>query len=366
MNSTMEPPAAPVVSNPQERVRAAFAGVLLGTAVGDSLGLPMEGLSAARQRKLFPVPLRQRFVGGWGMVSDDTEHTFLVAQSLLDAPNDPAIFQRHLARRLRWWLVCLPAGVGLATLRATLRLWLGVSPQRSGVWSAGNGPAMRSAVLGVFFADHPERRRAFVRASTELTHRDPRAEIAAAAVAETAAWMTRPDPDFEELFQTLTRLADLPEWTSLVTQMRGSLTAGRAVADFARDIGAKSGVSGYALQSVPVAIYAALRHRDDFGEAVSEAISCGGDTDTVGAIVGAFVGARVGLGGIPAAWRAGIVEFPLSPALLQHVAERLQRQTEQREPIEAVHYAWPVAPLRNAAFLGLVLWHGLRRALPPY
>ena len=41
----------------------------------------------------------------------------------------------------------LPAGVGLATARACLKLWLGFSPERSGIYSAGNGPAMRSAVL---------------------------------------------------------------------------------------------------------------------------------------------------------------------------------------------------------------------------
>jgi ADP-ribosylglycohydrolase len=365
MNATMETPA-PSAPGSRERGCAAFVGVLLGTAVGDSLGLPMEGLSAARQRKLFPAPLRQRFVAGRGMVSDDTEHTFLVAQSLLESPNDPALFQRRLARRLRWWLLGLPAGVGLATLRAAVRLWLGVPPQRSGVWSAGNGPAMRSALLGVFFAHDSERRRAFVRASAELTHRDPRAEIAAAAVAETAAWMAQSQLDSDALLDTLALLADLPEWTAIITQMRTGLTAGRAVADFARDIGATSGVSGYALQSVPVAIYAALRHGDDFAGAVSEAIACGGDTDTVGAIAGALVGARAGLDGIPEAWRERIAEFPLSPALLQRLAERLQRQTEQCEPLRAVRHAWAAIPLRNAVFLGLVLLHGLRRLLPPY
>jgi ADP-ribosylglycohydrolase len=47
---------------------------------------------------------------------------------------------------------------------------------------------MRSAIIGVFFFDDPEKRRAFVSASTRLTHADPRAETAALAVAEAAAW----------------------------------------------------------------------------------------------------------------------------------------------------------------------------------
>ena len=87
------------------------------------------------------------------MVSDDTEHTCLVAQALCAAPTDADRFARHLARGLRWWLLGLPAGIGSATLRATLKLWLGFPPARSGVFSAGNGPAMRSAILGAAMDD---------------------------------------------------------------------------------------------------------------------------------------------------------------------------------------------------------------------
>src|SRR6516165_7795246 len=127
-----------------------LAGVILGTAAGDALGLPREGLSARRARALWGgPPLRHRFVFGRGMTSDDTEHTCLVGQALLRAPNDADLFGRWLARGLRWWFLGLPAGIGRATLRACLKLWLGFPPRRSGVWSAGNGPAMRSALLGV-------------------------------------------------------------------------------------------------------------------------------------------------------------------------------------------------------------------------
>ena len=121
----------PCASNGQAATCTALEGVLIGTAVGDSLGLPMEGLSSRRQRKLFPPPLRHRLLGRHGMVSDDTEHTFMLAQSLLDAPGSPEAFQRCLARRLRWWLFALPAGVGLATLRAITKAlaWVFAEPQ---------------------------------------------------------------------------------------------------------------------------------------------------------------------------------------------------------------------------------------------
>ena len=44
-----------------------FEGCLLGLMVGDSLGLPREGLSPARAERLFGRELRHRFVFGCGM-----------------------------------------------------------------------------------------------------------------------------------------------------------------------------------------------------------------------------------------------------------------------------------------------------------
>jgi len=105
------------------------------------------------------------------MISDDTEHTLMVAQSLLKHPDDAAAFARSLAWRLRWWFLGLPAGVGLATARACLKLWLGFPPQRSGVHSAGNGPAMRSALLGAYFFDDQPRRYRTIR--RRLDQADP-------------------------------------------------------------------------------------------------------------------------------------------------------------------------------------------------
>ncbi|HEV7401355.1 MAG TPA: ADP-ribosylglycohydrolase family protein [Chthoniobacteraceae bacterium] len=344
----------------------ALAGVLVGTAVGDALGLPMEGLSARRQAKLFPPPLRHRFLGRRGMISDDTEHTLMVGQALLESSHDLAQFERALARRLRWWLASLPAGVGFATLRAILRLWSGTPPRQSGVWSAGNGPAMRSAVLGVFFVDDAVARGLFVQAATEITHRDPRALIAALAVAETAAWMAETRDDIDPLLDTLEGLGSHAEWPPIVARLRAALELNEPVLAFARELGATKGVSGYAFQSVPVAIYAALRHRGDYATAVGEVIACGGDTDTTGAITGALVGARVGTNGIPRDWRDGVADYPRSLDLLEQIAAQLERQRETAHALGCVRYLWPAVVLRNLVFLCVVLAHGLRRALPPY
>src|SRR5262245_58283967 len=163
--------------------RDAIVGCMLGMAVGDALGLPCENLSARRLLRLFPHLDRYQFFFHRGMFSDDTEHACLTAQALLVSGGDLVKFRRDLAKRLRWWAAGLPAGTGRATARACAKLWLGWSPERSGVWSAGNGPAMRAPILGVCLGSDRERLKEFVRASTRMTHTDPKAECGALAVA---------------------------------------------------------------------------------------------------------------------------------------------------------------------------------------
>jgi ADP-ribosylglycohydrolase len=71
-------------------------GSILGTAVGDALGLPYEGLPRHRAAKLFGPPDRHRLFFGRGMVSDDTEHTCMVAQALIASGGDIGLFRRSL------------------------------------------------------------------------------------------------------------------------------------------------------------------------------------------------------------------------------------------------------------------------------
>lgn len=146
-------------------------GCILGTAIGDALGLPCEGLSSRRQRRWFPSLDKYHLLLGKGLCSDDTEHTCIITQSILVSGGNAQTFARDFAWRLRWWLAGLPAGTGFGTLPSILKLWLFL-PKK---YSAGNGPAMRSAILGVCFAEDENRLKQFVRISTLLTHTDPSA-----------------------------------------------------------------------------------------------------------------------------------------------------------------------------------------------
>jgi len=348
--------------------RECIIGCLVGTAVGDSVGLPAEGLSRARVARRFPGPWRQRLAFGRGMLSDDTEHSLMVAQALLAGGGEVDRTRRSLAWRLRWWLLGLPAGAGLSTTRAIVKLWLGWPSRCSGVRSAGNGAAMRSAVLGVVFAEDDAAREAMVRACSAITHRETRAITGALAVAEAAAWLARTPEEAMDIAALWRRLRAIGEegdhrWHDLIDHLAAAWDEQHDVDEVAGDLGLERGVSGYVYHSVPVALYAALHHLAEPRAALEAVWRCGGDTDTVGAITGALLGAAAGPNVFPAEWRERLCDWPRSLRVLERAGARLAGERATWHP---VRYPWPLLPLRNLVFLTIVLGHGLRRLLPPY
>ena len=306
---------------------SSLLGSLLGTAVGDALGLPAEGMSKARIASRWSG-IRHSLVFGKGMLSDDTEHTLMVASAVLRRRDDPTAFQRALGWKLRWWLLALPAGVGLSTAKAIVRLWIGFPATRSGVKSAGNGAAMRSAILGVMFREDEAKRREFVLAACRLTHTDPRAEESAILVAEAAALAASKSSESKAL-AILRTLVVSEEMQMRFAKLEAALAAGLSVPEYASDIGCGHGVSGFAPNTVAVALFAWLRHRGQFESAVSWVIECGGDTDTAAAITGGICGAEVGEAGIPSAWIDGICDWPRSVSYIRLLAEALATEAKQ-------------------------------------
>jgi ADP-ribosylglycohydrolase len=355
-------------------LQRALQGSLLGLAVGDALGLAGEGLSRQRLARMYPDLSRYHFLFGRGMCSDDTEHACMCLQAWIAAQRpgqaEPHLaFARNLGWRLRGWLIALPAGVGLATGRAIIKLWLGWPTHRSGIFSAGNGAAMRAPVLGVLLGHDAAQLRTWVRSSSLLTHRDPLA-IDGALVAAQAAHLSasgKPLP----IGPTINALiALLPDAQSAMAQalrdVGRSVLQGESTAAFAAVIGCADGVSGYVMHTIPVVVHAWLSHPEDFAAALQTAIACGGDTDTVAAILGGIVGARVGVQGIPTAWLERLVEWPRSPHWMTRLASHAGAVALGAERPAPLALNVPALVLRNLVFLVVVLCHGFRRLLPPY
>ena len=352
----------------------ALTGCLLGTAVGDALGLPFEGISARRQQRIMPRNLEHRLLFGRGMISDDTEHAAMTAQALIASGGDVHVFERLLAWKLRWWLVGIPAGTGLATLRAILKLWLGFSPSKSGVYSAGNGPAMRAPVLGVAYGSDPHKLCELVASCTRITHTDPKAYVGALAVAVAAYTASRQsetenltDWYLENVLPALEYAhLDSNEFLELFESVRVSIQSAQSTQNFACSIGLERGVTGYINNTMPLLLNAWLSNPNDFEAAVTAAVRCGGDTDSVAAIVGGIVGSAVGEDGIPKVWLDRIAEYPRSIAWLKRVALCLAQVSEGQAHRKQIPLNPIAVFLRNLLFTGVVLSHGFRRLLPPY
>lgn len=332
---------------------------LLGTALGDALGLPCEGMSAkAIARRFGPVD-RFRLLGSVGFVSDDTEQSALVAESLARHPNDIDACVRAFRRALLGWFCRLPWGVGKATVLSCLRIGAGLSP--TGVRSAGNGAAMRSTIVGVFFRDQPEPRRAFASALAEVTHRDPRAVEGAMFVAEVAALCARQGEE-----RSIALLLREARGVVRDAQLGAAIERGIELAEQGRptsEAARECGTSGFIVHTAAFAGFCFARFGDDPKRTLGEAIIAGGDTDSIAAIVGGWCGARWGLDRLPAGLIDRIHDGPFGPSHLRALATCLAARAEGRESL-VPGYSRTAALTRNLALYPVILGHGFRRLIP--
>jgi ADP-ribosylglycohydrolase len=322
-------------------------GCLLGVAVGDALGLPMEGLAPKTIARRFGALDRYHLVGVTGFVSDDTEQTALLAEALAAGADDDAVV-RKFRWSLRWWFARLPFGIGLATLRSCVKLWLGLS--RSGVSSGGNGAAMRAGILGAAITD-PARRRALGTRLAEVTHTHPLAVEGALYVAElAAACVASNGRSRRELIEQGRGVLTQPLLVEAVTK---ALAAPADPESAARELGS----TGFVVHSVGLSTWAFL-HGTSVHDSLVHVIRAGGDTDTHGAIVGGWTGALHGVGAIPEALASRLAGGPFGPKHLEGLARALAGKGA------APGWSAVLALFRNLALYPVVLAHGFRRLIP--
>ena len=344
-------------------------GCLLGGALGDALGLPFEGLSPARARQIWGDPsaagLQMCLLPNRGMVSDDTEHALFTARTLMESSGDIGRFERALRGELRGWMGSLPPGVGLATLRAGMKAALFLP--KTGVFSAGNGPAMRAPILGAFFREDREQLRQFCAQSTRLTHTDVKAEWGAFAVALAAAQSARDENDGRRFVDELRRHSDNSpaalEMIALAERAVDAASRGESVDEFCRELGLDSGVSGYIFHTVPVVLFCWLRFPDDFRGALESIIAAGGDTDSTAAILGGIIGAGMGADALPADWKSELWDWPNSSAYIQKLSAEMIAALENGAAVGTPRVLLGAPLMRNAFFLCVVLAHAARRLI---
>jgi ADP-ribosylglycohydrolase len=227
--------------------------------------------------------------------------------------------------------------------------------------SAGNGAAMRSAILGTFFDDQAGRRATFGRALAEVTHRDIRAVEGAIYVAELAAACARsPQGTPPEICQEQARRSVTHSELGAAIDRARDLALRRASTRTAAE---SCKTSGFVLHSVPFATFGFLRFGDDPLLALTEVISAGGDTDSIGAIVGGWLGALHGAEALPRELLDRIHDGPFGPTHLRSLATCLA-QVRSGESAAVPRYSAAAALGRNLALYPVILGHGFRRLIP--
>lgn len=352
--------------------RKSIEGLLFGIAVGDALGLAYEGLTRRQiLRRLRRRPPRYALLPSRGFGSDEIQMAGMTGQAILRSVCKSENFLDSLAWSFRWWFIGLPFGIGLGTAKACIKLWLGFNPENSGSRSAGNGPAVRSLVIGATLigTDVESRIERWCQLSSLLTHKAPQATAGAILLGQAAAIAIMDKLDSEKRHSVLDQLIDLSrndEITELLMKLKPCLAANMGPARVAKRLGWKKGISGYMPHSLTMAIYCWLRYHDDFAKAVFSAVRLGGDADSVAAITGGLVGLTAQVDSIPDDLIAKYRDWPADLAWHEQLAARLTEWPHGEEDIlsaPAEPFFWPGQLVRNVLLIPVVIIHVVLRML---
>ena len=298
-------------------------GALAGLALGDALGMPTQAMSPEQIRAVYGTitglvdgDASQPYAPGMpaGSVTDDTEQALLIASLLVRGRGtssgrvalDAGEFAHAL---LAWEDSMIERGsldlLGPSTKAALERVRAGEDPLTVGGAGTTNGAAMRVTPIGIAMptAD-PQAFADAVWSSCQVTHATRQgfqsAALVAAAVSMGIDAPRSPSLDLRSLlWKALTYVDSLPErgaWTPDPDVVAATRRAMQLVANPASSslecLVEQVGTSVASAQAIPMAF--ALLARDPSPQALLDAANIGGDTDTIGAIAGAILGAALG------------------------------------------------------------------------
>lgn len=292
-------------------------GALAGLALGDALGMPTQAMSPQQIRTVYGRVAglvdgdeSQPYAPGMaaGSVTDDTEQALLIASLLLKGHGsglnlDASEFSHAL---LAWEDSMIERGsldlLGPSTKAALERVRAGENPLRVGGEGTTNGAAMRVTPIGI--AASTSDRQLFADAvwsSCQVTHATRQGFQSAALVA--AAVSLGIDAGAADVTALLWEAVDfvrsLPErgaWSpepDVVAATHRALKLAAQPSSSLEWLAEQIGTAVASAQAIPMAF--ALLARDPSPRALLQAANLGGDTDTIGAIAGAILGASLGV-----------------------------------------------------------------------
>ncbi|RZL10689.1 MAG: ADP-ribosylglycohydrolase family protein [Hymenobacter sp.] len=314
---------------------AAVRAALLGVAVGDALGVPVEFIARAA-RQADPVTGLRGYgthhqpPGTW---SDDSSLTFCLAETLATHGHNVV---DAASRFVRWqdegyWTAHGRVfDIGIATAEALQRVRRGVAPLQAGgkdEYSNGNGSLMR--ILPLVFSTKAQsiaQRFHSVREISSITHAHIRSVMACfiyiemarqllsgLAIGEAFAAMQRIVNEFFQA-EAIGSELEIRQFHRLLEQPYGDYLI-KPLVDYAEE---EIKSSGYVVHTLEAALWCLLKHAT-YAATVLAAVNLGDDTDTTGAVAGGLAGLAYGEAGIPAEWLAGLARR----ADIEDLAQRL-------------------------------------------
>lgn len=300
------PAKPPAMITRQERCR----GAVLGAAAGDAMGHPTEFITSFEA-------LRQRFgpagvtkfelyweEGGkrFAPYTDDTQMAEIVLRSLLEGHDDLDDCMRRMAAAFVEWSHHPQGGhraPGNACLAGCRALERGVPWRDAGGRTAGGcGSVMRAYPFGLVFADDLGKAETWAVAHSRLTHNDPIALAASGAMAVGMARILReeaPELVVSEMVAAACRYS-----------ARTAAMMATAIEEARTGVGPEVTLQRLqawaAHEAIAAAVYLFTRHPDDPRAAILEGANTPGDSDSIATLAGALVGARCGIGALPADW----------------------------------------------------------------
>jgi|AFSR01.1.fsa_nt_gi ADP-ribosylglycohydrolase len=297
-----------------------FQGCLLGAAIGDALGFPFKGLSAAEieeygrfesLREFQPVPSVR---SAPGELADEGQLLLLTLESIC---TQRALDEADLIRRLKGWFQSHPKDMTPLVRYVLSRLRSGESVAEASEGASfepefdppDGGHLTRCIPVALYRVMDGARRQAEVTAVARITHWDTRAIQAALVLGEVVVQLVQGKPPTLE--------ACLP--SDVLPEIQQAMEASSDPAQL--------DVSGSALGALGVGLWA-LKTATNFEEGLIKVVSLGGATDTNAAVAGALLGAKWTRLALPQRWvyrLEGYVRLEVLGARLFELATQLAR-----------------------------------------
>ncbi len=299
-----------------------YRGCLLGLAIGDALGAPVEFMSLAAIKHAYGAhgitDLEDWSGFPAGSYTDDTQMTLSTVEGMLAAyrqsqeREETVDWKAHVYQAYLRWLETqnqayqrrAPGNTCLTALRSGV---MGVTARPINN-SKGCGGVMRTAPVGLVF----QAREAFEHGVdyAALTHGHPSGYLSAGFMAALIACLVEGDSLPLAVERCTALLGTHPNHEETLDQIVRATRAHRQGVDVESAI-LSLGEGWVGEEALGIALFCALRYADDYKAAVIAAANHDGDTDSTASMAGAIVGTRSGASAIPSAWIEQVENRPL-------------------------------------------------------